>query len=335
MNKRVYSIIEIVLSIIFIATGLTVAINTELIQNSFIWVLTGFFVIRIAFVVSKHFAFKKSKVYTILQSVLNAGAIILMIVLWYVFGEGLELPRYVVAVVSLIDLITNIVKAFIFKKTKDTESFFGMDNVISAIFIVLMCINITDASSVVLLGLLILYKGVVNILSNHYLKKVISLTDLGKALNKVHALDVLFGLFIVLLLASFILPYEEASIVTVGDAWWYSFALITTIGFGDMVATSTVGRIISVIIGFYGIIIVSLLTSSIVVYITEENKKAEEKEKEQRVKEFLEESKVESTKPNKNNSKKDQISLFESSKPEASTSETQPKPKAKKKKEVK
>ena len=55
----------------------------------------------------------------------------------------------------------------------------------------------------------------------------------------------------------------------------YCFALVTTIGFGDIVVTSVIARILSVIIAFYGIIIVSLLTSSIVVYISEINKKEE------------------------------------------------------------
>ena len=34
-----------------------------------------------------------------------------------------------------------------------------------------------------------------------------------------------------------------------GDALWYSFAVVTTIGFGDVVATTLVGRIITVILG--------------------------------------------------------------------------------------
>ena len=117
--------------------------------------------------------------------------------------------------------------------------------------------------------------AVTGILSNHYVRKLINLSDLGKTFNKVHALDVFFGLIIVLMLTSFILPYIEPAITNVGDAWWYCFALITTIGFGDFTCVTAVGRILSVIIGFYGIIIVSLLTSSLVLYITSENEKAE------------------------------------------------------------
>ena len=39
---------------------------------------------------------------------------------------------------------------------------------------------------------------------------------------------------------------------------------MTTIGFGDLAATSALGRLLSVILGIYGIIVVALITSIIV-----------------------------------------------------------------------
>ena len=134
--------------------------------------------------------------------------------------------------------------------------------------------------------------------------------DLGKALNRVHGLDIFFGLFIVLLLTSFILPHVEDSIADAGDAWWYCFALITTTGFGDITVTTTTGRILSVIIGFYGIIIVSLLTSSIVIYISDINKKEErEKRSEEEAK------KLEDYDPNEGSKKSNgQMNLFAATK---------------------
>ena len=50
------------------------------------------------------------------------------------------------------------------------------------------------------------------------------------------------------------------------------FAIITTIGFGDITAVTGIGRIMSVILGIYGIIVVSLVTSVIVNFYTEVNK---------------------------------------------------------------
>ncbi len=48
------------------------------------------------------------------------------------------------------------------------------------------------------------------------------------------------------------------------DALWYCFALVTTIGFGDITAVTDLGRTMSVVLGIYGIIVVALITSIIV-----------------------------------------------------------------------
>lgn len=241
--------------------------------------MIGFFVFKIAFAVCKQLTFHVSKTYTISQSVLDAAMIVLIIV----FNSDANRLSYVVAASCTIDVLTNIAKAIAYRKGKDSESFFGMENIICILFILLFFVNSNGDAANILFGTLILYKGAASILSNRYIKKFVSLSDLGKALNRVHGIDVLFGLFIILMLTSFILPYVEAeaggTITEPGLALWYCFEIITTIGFGDLVAISSIGRILSVIIGFYGIIIVSLLTSSIVVYISEENKKEEEKEK--------------------------------------------------------
>ena len=272
MSTKVYSIIEIILSAILIAVGLTISLNINVADDYIAWVMISFFVIKILIALFRELTFKISKVYTITQIALNAIVITLMII----FKTDSTKLSYVVGSSCIIDLVSNFIRAIKFRKKRDNYSFFGMDNIICALFILLIfSSDKTMVTSTALFGCLILYKGISNILSNSIVKHIVSFTDLGKALNKVHALDVLFGLIIVLLLASFIFPQVEESIHNTGEAWWYSFALITTIGFGDFVATSVTGRILSVIIGFYGIIIVSLLTSSIVVYITEENKKNE------------------------------------------------------------
>lgn len=272
MNTKVFSVIEILLSAILVAVGFTISLNIHSVDDYIAWVMIGFFVIKILLALFRQLTFKISKVYTITLIALNVIAIILMII----FNSQSTIMAYVVGSSCIADLLSNFVKTIRFRKGRDNYSFFGMDNIICALFILLIfSSDKTIITASVLFGCLVLYKGISNILSNMFVKSLVSLTDLGKALNKVHALDVFFGLFVVLMLASFIFPQVEDSITTVGDAWWYSFALITTIGFGDVVATSVTGRILSVIIGFYGIIIVSLLTSSIVVYITEENKKNE------------------------------------------------------------
>ena len=68
---------------------------------------------------------------------------------------------------------------------------------------------------------------------------------------------------------SIVLPNFELNIATFGDALWYCFAIVTTIGFGDITAVTIPGRIISVILGLYGLFVVALLTSIIVNFYSE------------------------------------------------------------------
>ena len=93
-----------------------------------------------------------------------------------------------------------------------------------------------------------------------------------KILDKTYAKEILSGLLFAMITASFLLVYIEPQISSFGDGIWYCFALITTIGFGDIAATTSLGRIISVVIGIYGIIVVALITSIIVnMYIEKTN----------------------------------------------------------------
>ena len=342
MSKRLHGILEIVLASILVITGFIVALKFDIIKDAVIWVMIGFFVFKVAFVVLKYFTYESSLVYTIIHGALNALVMIFLII----FKEEANKLAVVVGCSCAVDVVSNIAKAIIYRKKEQHESFFGMENIICILFILLIFGGEkTAVTTTVLFGCLMLYKGVATLLSNRYVKKALMLTDLGKALNRVHALDVVFGLFIVLLLASFILPQVEDGITSYGDAWWYCFALVTTIGFGDIVVYSVIARILSVIIAFYGIIIVSLLTSSIVVYITELNKKEEIERRnaaKQRLKpitlEELAAKEPEIKKPRivKKSSNVDQINLFEEAKiEETKPVETKEEPKVEEKKSVK
>ena len=94
------------------------------------------------------------------------------------------------------------------------------------------------------------------------------------------SLEVLFGLLVMIVAFSFILAAVEPNdvIATFTDGLWYCFAVVTTIGFGDIVATTAVGKILTVILGIYGLIVVAVITSIVVNFYNETAGKKDAKE---------------------------------------------------------
>lgn len=122
----------------------------------------------------------------------------------------------------------------------------------------------------------------------HILLSIASGFD-GKKLVRVmvrtHAGEILLGLLLVLMGASVALFYAEDGMGSFGDALWYCFCLVTTIGLGDFTSVTFLGRVISVIVGIYGIIVVAVITSVIVNMYGESEKERQEKQALQQAKE--------------------------------------------------
>lgn len=92
------------------------------------------------------------------------------------------------------------------------------------------------------------------------LLKIIKLSSVDK---------LIYGFIVFVFLNAFILDFSEPSIKNYGDAIWYSFVSFTTIGFGDFVATTFIGRISTAILAIYGILIVGIIPGIIVSYYQE------------------------------------------------------------------
>ena len=97
----------------------------------------------------------------------------------------------------------------------------------------------------------------------------INLQVLMKIIRKTYAAEILFGMLLLIVAFSIVLPGLEPGIENFADGLWYCFAIVTTIGFGDITAATWIGRILSVILGLYGIIVVALITSIIVNFYNE------------------------------------------------------------------
>ena len=95
---------------------------------------------------------------------------------------------------------------------------------------------------------------------------------LWKILKITHADKLLFGFLIYFILTSIAIYLVEPNMQTVGDSLWYCFAASTTIGFGDIVAITLLGRILTVILCIYSILIIALIPGVVVSYFIEFNK---------------------------------------------------------------
>jgi len=95
-------------------------------------------------------------------------------------------------------------------------------------------------------------------------------------LNKIRqalAMKIIMGLLVLVTLCSIYFTLVEPGMISFADSLWYCFSVITTIGFGDVTITTTLGRILSVILGLYGIVVVGLVTSIIVTIYNNVNQK--------------------------------------------------------------
>ncbi len=147
-------------------------------------------------------------------------------------------------------------------------------NVLIIVFAVLLCcgffipVDPSNVSSVILLEcVFIAVTSLVEVASVTLAQ--LKFKVLFKIILRTYSLEILFGLLALMVAFSLIFMAIEPGMPSFGDALWFSFTVVTTIGFGDMVATTLLGRILTVILGMYGIIAVAVITSIIVNFYNE------------------------------------------------------------------
>ena len=69
--------------------------------------------------------------------------------------------------------------------------------------------------------------------------------------------------------AALVVLLAEPGIETYGDALWYCYAVITTVGFGDLLAKTLLGRLASVLLSAYALIALAIITGVIVNFYTQ------------------------------------------------------------------
>lgn len=96
-----------------------------------------------------------------------------------------------------------------------------------------------------------------------YIRDRESVTDY---LKRTHFFEVL-GLYLLVFFAfAFVIYRHETVFTTYGSALWYCFELVTTIGFGELVAVTRIGKVLSIILSIYSIGMIAIITSTVVTY---------------------------------------------------------------------
>ena len=73
----------------------------------------------------------------------------------------------------------------------------------------------------------------------------------------------------------------ESNIKTASDALWWSFVTITTVGYGDFYPTTTLGRIIAVVLMTAGVGLFCTFTAYVASLFLQEEEKGQEKREDQ------------------------------------------------------
>ena len=88
-------------------------------------------------------------------------------------------------------------------------------------------------------------------------------------IKKLHFEKVVVGFVVMFILTSIFVTLFEPEVPTFRDGIWYTFVACTTIGFGDISAVTFFGRLFTMIITIYEIVLVALLSGVIVSYYLE------------------------------------------------------------------
>ncbi len=80
-----------------------------------------------------------------------------------------------------------------------------------------------------------------------------------------------FAFLIQFFVSGLIIWLREPDFHSYGDALWYLYAVVTTIGFGDLVAQHMLSRILSVLLSITAAVVIALITGVIVNYFVQMN----------------------------------------------------------------
>ena len=143
-------------------------------------------------------------------------------------------------------------------------------NLLIMALIFLFMTDLTNMYTIIVVGFVASFSSLANIMTLLFSR--IRLDTLKEIVRKTYAVEIISGLLVMIVAFSNVLTFTDDAFSSYGDALWYCFAIVTTIGFGDLTPSTALGRMLSVILGIYGIVVVALITSIIVNFYGEMKK---------------------------------------------------------------
>ena len=95
------------------------------------------------------------------------------------------------------------------------------------------------------------------------------LAILIRVLKNTHADRVMLSFAAYVFVCAALIAVFEPTIPTFRDALWYCYAVISTAGFGDVVVTTFIPRVLSVILTIYAGLVIAIVTGVVVNFYTQ------------------------------------------------------------------
>ena len=92
---------------------------------------------------------------------------------------------------------------------------------------------------------------------------------LGSVLKRTRADKIIIGFIVFIFAIAAVIQLVEPDINRYGDALWYCYAVISTAGFGDVVAVTFIGKMCSVLLTIYSLFVVAIATGVVVNFYTQ------------------------------------------------------------------
>lgn len=212
--------------------------------------------------------FEKHKYLRLTKNIVFAVAYLGLAITSLIVDPSLPLLK-AVGCIFLLTVVANRVLAIV-ERPKVGSIIINTFLAVLAVFIMVVMFTLDEKDGALILYFVLICVIVLSLLQVlGFAFSKIQLGSLLRIIRQTYVFEIIYGLIILMVSFSFFFTLLEENIKTFGDGLWYSFAVITTIGFGDFTVTSMISRILSVILGIYGIVVVSSITSVIVNFYNE------------------------------------------------------------------